>query len=310
MSLILLISGVLLAISSVLIFFRLGAVSLIVFVPVAFMPVFFSSYSASLSLFLVPLIFGTAGGYCLKNSKGLDIYLSVSAIAFAFLFTGDYYLIKNIHDYDMIKAAGQNIVEQMERTEPELEKVFQQYNTPEESREKLKEDFKTTLMLLQDRKWIQFVRDMLPFITFLYSLLIGALSFFFLKKFFLKKDGDRMKALEFFKMNDYAIFALIGTWALFLILDRPVYALTSIVSLNIALMLSVLYAVQAIGIAKFFLIRKGLPVFILPLLVISLIMLGASAFMFTAIILTGIGTLDLWADFRKLNPEKNEIIKE
>jgi hypothetical protein len=191
----------------------------------------------------------------------------------------------------------------MEKTEPELDKIFLDYNTPEENREKIKGDFNRTLELLQDRKWIQFVRDMLPFITFIYSLLIGSLSFFFLKKFFLKKDGERMKALEFFKMNDYIIFALIGSWALFLILDSTSNPVSSIVSLNIALMLSVLYAVQAIGIAKFFLIRKGLPVFILPVLIFLVILLGASAFMFTAILLTGIGTLDLWADFRKLNPE-------
>jgi uncharacterized protein YybS (DUF2232 family) len=231
----------------------------------------------------------------------------VSAIAFAVLFTGNYYLIKSIHNYDMVAVSGQNLLHKMEETEPELEKIFQEYDTPVEDREKIKGNFQQTLGVLRDRKWLQFARDMLPIISFLYSLMIGSLSFLFLKKFFLKKDGERMKSLEYYKMNDYLIFIFIGSWASFLILDSDFFPLINIVSLNIALMFSILYAIQALGIAKFFLIRKGLPVFLLPLLVVSLIMLGIPAFTFVSILLTGLGTLDLWADFRKLTPEKNEI---
>ena len=83
----------------------------------------------------------------------------------------------------------------------------------------------------------------------------------------------------------------------------------SIISLNIALGISALYAIQALGIIKFYLIRRGLPVFLLPLLIISIILLGISAFIFAATLLTGVGTLDLWADFRKIGPDKNTEIK-
>jgi hypothetical protein len=303
----LLISAVFLAISSVLIVYRLGTAGIIIFLPAAFIPVFFPEYASSLSIFIVPLIFGAAGGYCLKKGKGLDIYLTMSAMAFAVLFTGNYYLIKSIHDYDMVAVSGQNLIQKMEESEPELEKIFQEYNTPAENREIIKGDFQKTLKVLKDRKWLQFARDMLPIISFLYSLVIASLSFFFLKKFFLKKDGEKMKSLEYYKMNDYLIFIFIGSWAFFLILDSNLFPLINIVSLNIALMLSILYAIQALGIAKFFLIRRGLPLFLLPLLVVLLIMLGIPAFTFVSILLTGIGTLDLWADFRKLAPEKNEI---
>ena len=307
MNLLLLISAVLLAISSVLIVYRLGIAGIIIFLPAAFIPVFFPEYASSLSVFIVPLTFGATGGYCLKKSKGLHIYLTVSAMVFSALFTGNYYLIKSIHNYDMVAVSGQNLLQKMEEAEPELEKIFQEYNTPVENREKIKGDFQQTLEVLRDRKWLQFARDMLPIISFLYSLMIGSLSFFFLKKFFLKKDGERMASLEYYRMNDYLIFLFIGSWAFFLILDSGLFPLINIVSLNIALMLSILYAIQALGIAKFFLIRKGLPVFLLPLLVVSLMMLGMPAFTFVSILLTGIGTLDLWADFRKLTPEKNEI---
>lgn len=310
MSLILLISGILLAISSVLIFFRLGPISIIIFLPVAFIPVFFLDYASSLSIFIVPLIFGATGGYCLRESKGLDFYLTVSAVVFAVLFTGNYFLIKNIHNYDMVAVSGELLIEQIEESEPVLEKFFQEYNIPEERRKELRENFQQNLGILKDKKWIQFARDTLPLATFLYSLIIGSLSFFFLKKFFLKKNGERMKSLEYYRLNDYLIFLFIGSWAAFLILDRSFSPLINIVALNIAFMLSVLYAVQALGIVKFFLIKRGLPIFLLPLLILLLILLGIPAFIFVSILLTGIGTLDLWADFRKLTPEKELNIKE
>jgi hypothetical protein len=301
---------VLLAISSVLVFFRLGLASIILFLPLAFFPVFFVEYAPSLSIFIVPLVFGTTGGYCLKKSKGLDFYLAVSAIFFAVIFTGNYYLIKKIHSYDMVAVSSQLLMDKIEESEPVLEKLFQEYNIPEENRKQLRENFNQNFEILKDRKWIQFARDTLPLATFLYSLVIGALSFFFLKKFFLKQNGERLKPLEYYRLNDYLIFVFMGSWALFLVLDRSFSLLISIVSLNIACMFSALYAIQALGIAKFFLIRKGLPPYLLPLLILLLILLGIPAVIFVSILLTGIGTLDLWADFRKLNPDKKRNIKE
>ncbi len=300
----------LLAISSVLVFFRLGLASIIVFLPLAFFPVFFAEYAPSLSIFIVPLIFGTTGGYCLKKSKGLDFYLTVSAIFFAVLFTGNYYLIKKIHNYDMVSVSGQILLNKIEESEPVLEKLFQEYNVPEANRKQLRENFNQNFEILKDRKWIQFARDTLPLATFIYSLVIGALSFFFLKKFFLKQNEKRLKPLEYYRLNDYLIFLFMGSWAIFLVLDKSFSPLINIVSLNIAFMISVLYAIQALGIAKFFLIRKGLSPYLLSLLILLLILLGIPAIAFVSILLTGIGTLDLWADFRKLNPDKKRNIKE
>ena len=300
----------LLAISSVLVFFRLGLASIIVFLPLAFFPVFFAEYAPSLSIFIVPLIFGTTGGYCLKKSKGLDFYLTVSAIFFAILFTGNYYLIKKIHNYDMVSVSGQILLNKIEESEPVLEKLFQEYNVPEANRKQLRENFNQNFEILKDRKWIQFARDTLPLATFIYSLVIGALSFFFLKKFFLKQNEKRLKPLEYYRLNDYLIFLFMGSWAIFLVLDKSFSPLINIVSLNIAFMISVLYAIQALGIAKFFLIRKGLSPYLLSLLILLLILLGIPAIAFVSILLTGIGTLDLWADFRKLNPDKKRNIKE
>jgi len=53
-----------------------------------------------------------------------------------------------------------------------------------------------------------------------------------------------------------------------------------------------------------------MPVVILPLLILTLLFLGPSIIMFAMIVLIGIGTLDLWGDFRKLVPEIERNIKE
>ena len=106
------------------------------------------------------------------------------------------------------------------------------------------------------------------------------------------------------------IFLLIAGWGIFMLLDKTLHPLISIVALNIALAASTLYIIQALGIIKFFLIKKGLRVIILPLTVITLMILGPNVLMFAMIILIGIGTLDMWGDYRKLNPETERKIKE
>jgi hypothetical protein len=53
-----------------------------------------------------------------------------------------------------------------------------------------------------------------------------------------------------------------------------------------------------------------MPIVLLPLLIMTILILGPSIIVFAMIVLIGIGTLDLWADFRKLNPEIERNIKE
>lgn len=261
-------------------------------------------------LFSLPLITGSAGGYCFRKSLGLDFFLPVSTIVFAVVFTADYYVLKKVHEYDMIEAGKNSMIQIMEETRSEMEKVFEEYKTPAQNREKLRADMETYISMMKDRKWIQFMRDMLPFAAFLYSLAVAGFSFFLMKKIFMKKQGESVKALEYFRLNDYFVFLLIAGWGAFMLLDKTLYPLISIIALNIALAASMLYIIQALGIIKFFLIKKGLRVIILPLTVITLMILGPNVLMFAMIILIGFGTLDMWGDYRKLNPETERKIKE
>ena len=304
------IAGVILTICSAFIFYKWGWISLVVFVPAAVIPVVISGYEGGLSLYTLPLITGTAGGYCFKKSSGLDFFITVSAILFAVVFTADFYILKEVKGYDFIETGKVEVVQLLEQTRGEVEKVFEQYKTPEENRKKLRADFDTSLQMIQDSKWIQFAKDMIPFTAFIYSVLVTGFSFLLMKKIFMKKQGETVRALEFFRLNDYFIFSLIAGWGIFIMLDKTQYPVISVIALNIALAASVLYIIQALGIIKFFIIKKGMPLVLLPLLILTLLILGPSIIMFAMIVLIGIGTLDLWGDFRKLNPEIERNIKE
>ena len=72
------------------------------------------------------------------------------------------------------------------------------------------------------------------------------------------------------------------------------------VSLNALLITSMLYFIQALGVIKFFLSRRGLPVIIIPGVLFLIVFLGIPAAVLTGILLTGMGVLDMWVDFRKL----------
>jgi len=307
---VLFIAGVILTISSAFIFYKWGWVSLALFAPAALIPVVLNGYDGGLSLYTLPLITGTAGGYCFRKSSGLDFFITVSAILFAVVFTADYYILKEVRGYDFIETGKTEVVQILTQSKGEMEKVFDQYKTPDENRKKLREDFDTSIRLIQDSKWIQFARDMIPFTAFIYSIFVTGFSFFLMKKIFMKKQGKDVRSLELFRLNDYTIFSLIAGWGIFILLDKSQFPVITVIALNIALAASVLYIIQAFGIIKFFILKKGLPIVLLPLMILTTLILGPSIIMFVMIILIGIGTLDLWGDFRKLNYEIERNIKE
>jgi len=298
------ITDVILAISSALIFLRWSWLSLGIIVPIAAIPLFRAGYSDALTVFLTPLAIGAVAGWCLKNGKGLDRFILVSVFSFTFLFTAEYHFIKDFRNYDMIKAARDNIVLVLDKPESELNAVFKQYYKSENDRKKLREEFSRMLLILKDDKWLQFLRDMMPFISSLYGLLTASMGFYLLRKFFAKKITNRSRSLEYFRLNDYVIFALIAGWAGVIFLDKEIYPVLSIFSINTALITSMLYIVQALGVVKFKILKRGWPMYILPLSIFAAFFLGPYAVIFITIILTGIGTLDLWADFRRLITEK------
>ncbi len=95
---------------------------------------------------------------------------------------------------------------------------------------------------------------------------------------------------------------------LVLLVDGQEYPLIYLIALNMGLITALFYLVQAMGVIKFFLMKRNMPRYLLPVMFLFLLLTGLQILPFFLIILAGFGTLDLWADFRKLNTvEKPEI---
>ena len=150
---------------------------------------------------------------------------------------------------------------------------------------------------------IPLVQRILPFYYFLTGLFWASCSYLFFSLIFrrrLKGAPASAAGIEIFRLSDYLIFVLIASIAAVLAAGherRIVY----VTALNALLILATLYVIQAFGVIKFFLMKKRLPLALLPLTVILVPLLGIEATVFAAMLLAGCGALDLWADFRKLN---------
>lgn len=310
MGLILFLTGIAVAVFSAWLFYKTGWYSVSLFIPLAATPLIAPGYAGLISLFLIPAAFGTTGGFCFRESKDFGFYITVSSIVFAALFTAEYHTLRVVQGTDIIEKGRNEIVLMMEQGSGDMERVFDEYKTPPENREKLKADFANSIAIIKDSKWLQFARDMVPFSAFIFGILICGLSFIILKKWVIKDAGAKVRGLEFLRINDYFIFALIAGWGGFILLDSSIYPAFSITALNLALAVSALYVAQALGIIKYFMIGRGVPAIILPLLILTLLILGAPVIFFMTILLTGLGSLDLWADFRKLGPDKERNNKE
>lgn len=310
MGFLLFITGIAAAVFSAWFFYKTAWYSLALFIPLAAIPFAAPGHAGLLSLFIIPAAFGTAGGICFREGKDFGFYITVSSLLFAALFTAEYHALRVFKSSDIIEQGRDEIVLMLEQGSGDMDRVFDEYKTPAENREKLKADIAQSIQILKDGKWVQFARDMVPFSAFFYGVMICGLSFVILKKWVMKNAVSQVKALEFLRINDYFIFALIAGWGGFILLDSKVYPAFSIAALNIALTVSTLYVAQALGIIKYFMIGRGIPPVILPLLIMTAIFLGPAVIIFMTILLLGVGALDLWADFRKLNPVKQRNNKE
>ncbi len=291
---------------SAIIFKKWHWLSLGLFVPIAALPLVKGDLSDGLTLFITPLTIGLVAGWALLKGKSLTVFLITSVLCFSTLFVVEYQVIRQFKGYDMLKVARDGAVLMLDKSDKELDEIFAGYKSNESEKKILREEFRRTVSMLKEEKWLHFFRDMLPFISFLYGLFASSLSFYLIRRFFTKDLEVKSKALEFFKLNDYTIFALIAGWAGVIFLNKNLFPGVSMVFLNIALITSVLYMIQALGIIKFKLLKRGWPTYILPLAIFASLTFSSSAIIFMAVILTGIGTLDLWADFRKLVPKIEE----
>jgi hypothetical protein len=289
---------------SIWLFVKVRFLTIIPFAIIAAIPLASSNISGLLSLCIIPISAGIAGGICFNKGKDFTFFLNISLVVFVTLFTVEYHSLRLFKGDDIIDNGAKQILEMMEKSKSELSDIVNERKISENEMKKIQEQLDLSISVLKDKKWIQLARDMIPFSVFLYGIIIFGFSFLILKKFILREAGRNVRGLEFYKLNDYLIFIFIFSWAAFILSNSEKFPLFAIVILNVALILSGLYIVQAIGVIKSFVIKKGIPPIVIPIILVTLFTFGLGTIIFTTTFLLGIGTLDIWADFRKLNPSE------
>ena len=229
--------------------------------------------------FAIPIFLGSFAGYALKAGKSLQFFVLISAFITSLLYTGNFYYLKEVKNIDVTLTAKQLMIEVINNSDLTGEK---------------KAEMSASL-----NQAMEITNKIIPFGTFIYSLFFSFLTFFVIKVFLSKqKDLSKIQGMELFKVHDYIIFVLIAGIAVTLYFaEHPV---VFIIGLNVVLIATTLYFLQAIGIIGFFLTKKGLPLYIIPIFMVLLLFTGIGVMIFITIMLAGFGALDLWANFRKI----------
>lgn len=285
--------GLILIISSTLLFYRYGwkSVFLLLFPVSLIIIVSAHDNSETIPVVLGFFLIGFITGYSLRYGKSIQFFLIVSSLTLTALFSGNFYFLKIHKDIDILGKSKEKIVE-----------IVNSSNIPEGERREFTARLDETLDILS---------DIIPFAYFLNTIIFSLLFFYFIRvifKKYLKNYGKEISGIEFFKLHDYFIFTLILGWLTVLLVDKREYYIIYITGLNIALIFSVFYLIQSIGIVSFFLKKKGLPQFLIPLSLFIILLLGLKIVLFLSIILVGIGAIDFWADFRKIGNTHQKLL--
>lgn len=258
--------------------YRLGWSFILVTVPM--LCIFIGLKSETAGIIFCTIFAGCMGGLAFGKKLSIVSYAAIVPVAASLVFSGAYYYQKYKTGVDVLSESEKQILQIIESSDLSTEQ---------------KEIGAGEIAVMMN-----VVREALPFCIFTYSLILAGLGFMLLRLFFafLKKEG-KGQGLPEFDLNGYLIFALIGTWAAALLSMRD-GGILYFISFNAALIISAMYFVQALGIISFFLKKKKLPGYLIFCLILLLFLSGGGIGIVIAMLLTGLGVLDLWADFRKI----------
>jgi hypothetical protein len=272
-----------------LIFFRRGWKSLLAIVPIT-AGMAYAAFAAQGGpgieygiMVIAPVFTGIAAGYSFRNRRSLLFFLVITSVVLGSALTAHYYHQKLYTDTDPLDDTKKRAVE-----------LLSQSQMSEVEREDALAKLDSSLDLL---------KDVMPFAYFLNSL-ATALIGYFLSRALVSRTGApdvvSLPGIEMVRLHDYFIFALIAGWLAVLLVDHEAYRAVYVAGLNVALCISALYLLQAVGIVKYVLAVRNVPSFVLPLVLAFIVLLGTEFILFFSIIFLSIGALDFWADFRKL----------
>ncbi len=283
--------GLALALGSALAWIRWGRVTLFSLVPVLLGLWLVPGGEQQIPMVLLPLAIGFLGGHTFSERRSFPFFLISVSVAFSVLMTANYVYLLRVHDMDLfVESRGQ------------VEKMMEQSEVPEERRKRMMDDFES---------WVSMARDILPFSTFLYGMIFAVIAFTLFRLVLARfLSTVELRNIEDFRMPDPSIFVLIAGLALVLLMPRREMNLLYLGALNLLLITASLYMVQGFGVIRHILLQKGLPPSIISLGVLLALILGFQFTIFVMVVMAGLGTLDFWADFRKLSGDDISKDKE
>jgi len=253
----------------------------------------FFSGNDSLHLIITFIIVGASAGYTFRISKKLVYFIFISSLSLTLIFSFNHYYLKNFKNTDLLMNSKETLLG-----------LLKENNISDIEKKQIIQRMDETLDL---------VKYVVPFAYFLNAFFLSLAGLYFLKYIFRKLNINKIEennsnialidGIERFKIKEYLIFVYIAGWFVVLLVDRTKYDYIYITGLNVALVLSCFYLIQAFGIMKYMLAKKNIPFSLLPAVIFAFLFLGMEYFFFILIILSSIGVIDFWVDFRKLQLE-------
>lgn len=235
-----------------------------------------------------PVFMGGIGGIVFRRGWSFQFFMLVTSLVVTALFVSAFYYVILVAKVDVIAFMREWLTQYLTNT-----------GTTEAARKELLE-----LMVPTREELLQKI----PYGTFYYVLLMAGVGFMVLRMYFRRMVGGltSVKGLEQFVLDDHVIFVLIGAWAGYLLVDKDAFTTVSTVCYNVGMITVGFYFVQALGIIKFAALGRGMPPYIIPVLVLMIVMTGLDVGQYVILFLAGFGALDIWTDFRKFRKDPNE----
>lgn len=276
-------------VGSAFMYYRLEWKALLIFAVLITAALVAAGRSFDAPLMIAPFLLGGIGGYTFKKGKSFGFFLLTTSFPLALLFTGFFYFLMIYQNVDFIGMLRGEMV-----------KFMNAAGAPDDIKGQMLSEFDASRGDMIAR---------VPFSSFLNSVALSGLGYAIIRRFFFRVE--RVSAgpgLESFRLNEYFIFVLIAGLAAYLLIDKSDYPVLHSGGLNVALIAALLYFVQALGLIKYLLLKRGLPGYILPLGLSVVLIMGIWIALFLFVFLAGFGALDVWADFRTMigkNEPKN-----
>jgi len=266
--------------------FKMGKYSALWLLPLSVLMIYFSiGYIDILVINLSALAIGSITGFAYRSKRSVQFIVLTSVFLVFGIFAADY-----LYETNYMGASLAN----------EAETAVQSFLDSGRIDDKQKAEFAEQYKFV-----MEIMKDLVPFMIFVSALMISFAGFSILDLIFKRilKAENSIKGIENFKVNEWLVFVVIFSIALIVFDKEGNFYPAKTVGKNILLVMTVVYFIQSLGIIKFVLMKKRIPVFIMPLFLLGMAIFSFQVFGFVVMFLAGIGLLDIWADFRKFSPE-------